>query len=326
MSPVLSLAVILGFVIGAAGLAAEYADANEGALWAAYKVEYARQYSDAEDSRRRRVFAENMRRAAVLEASSKTGATFGPNPFFDMTPEEFARMRLTLRAPNVTYALRNSTASGAPPSKDWRLGGVVTPVKDQAGCGACWAFAATGSIEARHALATGSLVPLSEQELISCDTTASGCDGGQVDVAFQWLIDRRNGRIVTEASYPFVSGAEPSRIYPCKDSTKLPTGATIKSYAALPADEAQLAAYLVAHGPFAAAVDASSWMTYRGGVMDACTAFGVNHAVLIVGISSQGWWIVKNAWGTRWGEAGYIRLQYGTNQCLIQSFAVAPQL
>jgi hypothetical protein len=68
--------------------------------------------------------------------------------------------------------------------------------------GGCWAFSAVAAIEGINAIATGNLVSLSEQEIIDCDAQDSGCDGGQMEDAFRFVIG--NGGIDTEADYPFI--------------------------------------------------------------------------------------------------------------------------
>ena len=179
----------------------------------------------------------------------------------------------------------------------------------------CWAFSSSGNIEGQWFLAGNNLTSLSEQELVSCDDTNGGCGGGWQDKAFAWLQSERNGSIVTEASYPYKSGTmgwAPS----CTLKESMPVGATISSHADVARNEADMAAWVSANGPLAIVVDVGGggWGAYKSGVLTKCTAGTVDHAVLIVGFAET-YWIIKNSWGTTWGEAGYIRLQRGTNQC-----------
>lgn len=69
--------------------------------------------------------------------------------------------------------------------------------------GSCWAFSSTGAMEGINALVTGDLISLSEEELVDCDTTNDGCDGGYMDYAFEWVIN--NGGIDSEKDYPYTS-------------------------------------------------------------------------------------------------------------------------
>ena len=76
-------------------------------------------------------------------------------------------------------------------------------------------------------------------------------------------------------------------------------------------------AFVSTSGPLSIAVDANKWQTYSGGIMtNCCGAFGcrLDHGVLIVGYGDN-YWIVKNSWGSSWGESGYIRVSYGSNEC-----------
>ncbi|KAF8296331.1 hypothetical protein TcBrA4_0068200 [Trypanosoma cruzi] len=180
-------------------------------------------------------------------------ATFGVTPFSDLTREEF-RSRYHNGAAHFAAAQErarvpvNVEVVGAPAAVDWRARGAVTAVKDQGQCGSCWAFSAIGNVECQWFLAGHPLTNLSEQMLVSCDKTDSGCGGGLMNNAFEWIVQENNGAVYTEDSYPYASGEGISP--PCTTSGHT-VGATITGHVELPQDEAQIAAWLAVNGPVA---------------------------------------------------------------------------
>merc|ERR1719243_568034 len=141
----------------------------------------------------------------VEEHNSQNGNTWtvGINQFADYTPEERRAMngyRADLKKANPVQNL--STANLAD-EVNWVTKGAVTPVKNQAQCGSCWAFSSTGSMEGTHQIATGNLVSLSEEQLVQCSTVNSGCNGGLMDYAFEYA---ERTPMVTEDAYPYTSG------------------------------------------------------------------------------------------------------------------------
>lgn len=129
---------------------------------------------------------------------------------------------------------------------------------------------------------------------------------------------------MTEASYPYTSGSGSSGT--CKSLTGKAVGATIKGHKDVTHSESQMASYVSASGPLPIAVDAQShWQTYTGGIVSSCAGKSLDHGVLAVGYTSE-YWIVKNSWGSSWGESGYIRLAYGSNQCGLNKSPTAAEV
>jgi cysteine peptidase B len=294
--------------------------------WKVWKAKYNKTYANVEEELKRfQIFEINHGKAAELSKLNKY-ATFGDNIYMDMSAAEFKtrhnaekyfKMEAELRAKSVAVSHRGALNSSfsAPNSWDWRPRGAVTGIKNQGQCGSCWSFSTTGNIEGQWAISGHALTSLSEQELVSCDTSDSGCGGGLPSNAYQWLISYQGGAIVTSASYPYVSG---NGAVPGCSLGGQPTGATIAGFNYVTQSEGAMVNWLVQYGPISIGVDAETWQTYGGGVMTNCYGTSLDHAVLIVGYdlsASPAYWIVKNQWGTSWGESGYIRLQYGTDQC-----------
>jgi cathepsin L len=72
---------------------------------------------------------------------------------------------------------------------------------------------------------------------------------------------------------------------------------------------------LVTQGPISISVDASKWHSYSSGVFDGCNTMNpdVNHVVVLVGYGVDPqygpYWTVRNSWGPKYGENGYIRVR-----------------
>nr|ABQ23397.1 cathepsin L [Trypanosoma carassii] len=326
---VIALALVAALVVAAclAPVALGNLHANGGlaAQFAAFKAEHGKSYtSAAEEGYRMRVFEESMK-AAQAHAAANPHAKFGVTKFSDLTHEEFKTLYANGAAHFAAAAKRArrpvSVTGTAPDEWDWRKKGAVTPVKDQGHCGSCWTFSTTGNIEGQWAVAGNELTNLSEQMLVSCDARDYGCSGGLMDNAFEWIVNQNDGFVFTEESYPYASGSGDA---PLCDVGGRKVGATIKGHVGLPNDEEKMAAWLAANGPISIAVDADSFKAYKGGVLTGCEEGQLDHGVLLVGynkVANPPYWIIKNSWGPNWGEHGYIRVGFGTNQCNLNSYA-----
>ena len=186
---------------------------------------------------------------------------------------------------------------------DWRAIGKVSPVKNQQQCGSCWTFSTVGSLEALNNIvnnANNATSNFSEQQLVDCDSFDSGCNGGDPSQAMDWQY--LNG-VTTEAAYPYKSG-NGNALGTAACST-LKTGA-IKIYGSkqITANDTVALKAAVAMQPVVIGVDASNWSPYASGVYTDCST-NIDHAVLLVGYTDQ-YWIIKNSWGTGWGDQGFI--------------------
>ncbi|GMR35909.1 hypothetical protein PMAYCL1PPCAC_06104, partial [Pristionchus mayeri] len=215
-----------------------------------------------------------------------------------------------------------------PDSFDWRDKGAIGDVKDQGyTCGSCWAFTAVGALETHTKIKHGgNLVQLSEQNLIDCNTQSNGgCRGGWTPNAYVFV--KSNNGIDTEPSYPYTGTDDRCAFSADK------VGGHSTGFVQIPAGNEEAMKVAVATiGPLSVSIDASSraFSSYASGIYDdsSCDSTKHNHAVLIVGYGSdamQGdYWIVKNSWGSSWGEGGYVNIARGKNQCGIANYPSYP--
>jgi len=327
--------VLVALLVACAAAQVDYIGATAPTMWEEFKATYGKKYASVMEERARFSYFEMNLRIAARNQVENPLASFGMNKYADQSAQEFkgyyhhadryfaARASERRVVPDMfTTEQARAIVLAATSTVDWRTKGAVTAIKDQQQCGSCWSFSATGSIEGQWFLKAGAnnkLTAVSEQELVSCDTNDDGCGGGLMDNAFNWLVSARSGNIVTEASYPYVSGN--GNVPACNLTGKV-VGATIKGHQDLPHNEDQMAAWLTTNGPIAIAVDATSFQSYTGGILTNCISRQLDHGVLLVGYSVSGttnYWIIKNSWGASWGESGYIRVARGSNQCMLTS-------
>ncbi|XP_036393198.1 dipeptidyl peptidase 1 [Megalops cyprinoides] len=228
-------------------------------------------------------------------------------------------------------------AAGLPEHWDWRnVNGVnyVSPVRNQASCGSCYSFASMGMMEARIRIRTNNTQQpvFSPQQVVSCSQYSQGCDGG-----FPYLIGKyiQDFGVVEESCFPYIGFDSPCTLKPeCLRYYTSEYHYVGGFYGAC--NEAAMMAELVRDGPMGVAFEVyPDFMHYKEGIYhhtgltDEFNPFELtNHAVLLVGygkchMTGQKYWIVKNSWGTGWGEGGYFRIRRGSDECSIESIAVA---
>lgn len=324
-----------------------------------FKTKYGKVYTDDEDFRFQ-IFSKTLERIKANNAdrlSRGAEQTQGITKFSDLTEEEFKRrlgFKPSLRPPgsgsNITvttectackhfstaveHALLNDEVN-------WVAIGAVVAVKDQGACGSCWAFSTIADVEGSHFMYYGDLEAYSEEQLVQCDDTDSGCDGGMMEIAMEYImsvdgVDKRE-------HYPYLTCSLYGSTY-CEDyedkcssfysgiglaSLGRLNGYYFISYADASA-EPSIKLHLFKSGPLSCAINAYPMETYTGGVDDptGCgnTFSDLNHGVAFVGFGSTSsgtsYWLIRNSWGSEWGMGGYYKIVYGSNACGVSLYVV----
>ncbi|CAL4990971.1 unnamed protein product [Urochloa decumbens] len=297
---------------------------------------HGRSYATMEEKLHRfGIYRSNMESIEAANKDGRMSYQLGETPFTDLTHEEFKAMyvssglsspepegeMITTRAGPVHEGSghggeQHTNLTALPASVDWRMTGVVTPAKNQGGCGSCWAFASVATMESAQAIRTGTTPPLlSEQQLVDCDGYDMGCRGGWLGNAFRWVI--QNGGITWAPWYPYIG-------YTSGQCRRFNPIVRLRGYQFVQSDEVSLM-QAVAQQPVAVTINFNDpcLQHYYNGVYDgSCFWSGVyvsracqmvpNHAIAIVGYGAKPdgtkYWIAKNSYGESWGENGYIYL------------------
>ncbi|XP_029458150.1 dipeptidyl peptidase 1 isoform X2 [Rhinatrema bivittatum] len=246
--------------------------------------------------------------------------------------------RVPRRPKPAPFTSEKVDLSGMPETWDWRnVKGVnyVSPIRNQGSCGSCYSFATMGMLEARIRIRTNNTQKpiFSAQQVVSCSEYSQGCDGG-----FPYLIAGKyiqDFGIVEEECFPYLGRDSPctlkSDCFRYYTSEYHYVGGFYGG-----CNEALMKFELVRHGPLAVAFEVyDDFLHYQGGIYhhtglrDPFNPFELtNHAVLLVGYgrdpdTNENYWLIKNSWGTSWGEEGYFRIRRGTDECAVESIALA---
>lgn len=317
-------------------------------------MEYRKSYfSQDEYNLRKSIFATRLDEAARLNAESDS-ATYGVTPFMDWTEAEMEASLYGL--PKRVSGVERCQAYNrddcmdedefdidvtVQDSVDWRRSSWKP--KDQGSCGSCWTFSTVGAIEGNFYSVRGEVVSLSEQELVDCAHTQdgdtptdpyfenSGCGGGWMSRGLAY--NEINEGQLNETNYVY-KATDQSCQRATLEETK-PVEGAISRVINMEVDSCSDLEKAVNVGPTAIAVTTTNWHLYTGGIVkeSQCggTQFDITHGVVAVGYDSTDdgtdFWIVRNSWGTRWGDNGHIYLEKGSTSsacaaCSLTSFPV----
>jgi C1A family cysteine protease len=285
-------------------------------FWKAYKATYGKVYAhDREERRRYEIFTENMRRAAEYNAMDDL-AEYGMTVVSDRFPEEIM-MNLEGRVPEVKAEAPAAVDKEvtAPATFDARQKGWVPGVRNQGQCGSCWAFAVTGVMSINYAKKHGgSPLTLSEQQLVDCDKSSYGCSGGWPIVAATYA---KNG-VMLNSDYSYTARVGTCAFVASKARAYVSTTGEISKSVSAMKDA------IYSNGAIVGLLNADKMQSYHGGIISAsgCPA-KTAHAIAIIGWGNSGstpYWIVRNSWGSNWGESGYCRVVMNQNACGIETW------
>jgi len=295
-------------------------------LFSDFLKQFDKEYNGLEEPYRFKIFQDSLR--LIKEHNAKNlGYTLGITPFADMTTDEFSDyVSEGLKGWNdmdTDESLEQAPEPTAkeiddlPESVDWVAKGAVSSAKYQGRCGCCWAFSAVGALESAFAIATGDLIELSTQDLLDCDPFDGRCNGGWMGKAFKFVTQEG---ICGLNSYPYE--CKNSESSACAESEEHPKCSACNKViqpgeitrAKIKRKDADAMKAAVAKQPVCVSIATSpTFRLYKEGILPPGQCGDkLNHGVLIVGYGEENgvtYWNVKNSWGKKWGEEGFVRLQ-----------------
>ncbi|KAJ5069875.1 cathepsin l1 [Anaeramoeba ignava] len=298
-----------------------------------YIEKFNKNYEPKEYKARKDIYIKNLERIKKHNEDETQTWKAGENQFTDWTKEEFHAYLTKFTMPELEFTPLDRSKlqplTALPVTVDWRDN--ITSVKDQGSCGGCWSFSAVAVAESAFKIHEDILMDLSQQQLISCQTSCSGCNGGVTSYGLNYIKD--NGAC---GDYLWGYAAQDQD---CSGTSKTNCESNANVFVTdinttyiytLPENERvdALMQIVATYGSVGVAIDADSLSDYDDGIATWMSCSSVyadaNHAVTIVGYGTDGttpFWRVKNSWGTGWGENGFFRFARGSNICGIENIA-----
>lgn len=306
--------------------------------WEKYKVQYSLKFDNAaKEKKALKQFMKSRDTVVSAQVNSTDTAFIEVNGFAVYNKTEFKSRSMGLKPekqPEIRSFFDKSMTRNTPPASfDARtIPGAVSFVRAQGNCGGCWAFSTVATLETIFYMKYQKTFKLSEQHLIDCDGFDDGCDGGTMAGGFNYIKSYQG--VNSRGYYPYEDGRgicrakiDYNRPLIIDDVKGFPSPQTEKPEII----EEMMKVAVAEHGAIAVGIDAEFMQFYGGGVYTGPCTIGVNHGVTLIGYGTDienglPYWIIKNSWGPRWGEAGFLRLYRGNNTCGIAQLPSVPIL
>jgi len=290
----------------------------------AWTAKHNKHFSAVEALRRRAIFNQNAKYVAKFnnENSFKLSVE---GPFAAMTNDEYKRLLTRRPVEQHDVEMLNIQADA---SVDWRSKGKVPPVRDQGQCGSCYSFGSLAALEGRLLIQKGGdakTLDLSEEQIVQCSSN-NGCNGGTGSRVYDYII--KNGGVAKESDYKYTA-----KDGSCDSTKAKKVYAKLTGYKSVARKNTEQLKQALTEGLVDVSIDASSasFQMYRGGAYTdskcGTSLFDLNHEVCAVGygvVDGKECWIVRNSWGTAWGDAGYIYMVIEGNTCGVSTDPIYP--
>jgi len=287
-----------------------------------WKAKFNMKYSPVENLRRKAIFMENARLVARFNKENSFQLSL-EGPYAAMSNAEYRKL-LKRHVPQAELEVEKYELKSIPESVDWRSS--IPPVRDQAQCGSCYSFGSLAALESRLIILKGASksIDLAEQQIVDCSKSEgnNGCNGGTGSAVYSYI--SKHG-VTKESNYPYTATEGT-----CKSVSAYAKCTGTKSTGR---KDIQALKQALVEAPVDVSIDASSaaFQLYKSGVYTDSKCkndlFSLNHEVCAVGYGvsgSQKYFIVRNSWGTSWGDNGYILMESESNTCGVATDPIIP--